>query len=149
MVCSEDKDLFYINKIYLAHIIQGLYDNKLNENLFTFIENCENNELREIAIKISIKFNILFTKLSNYDVHSTFLKSKNEVDKWIENIKYNINPIESDKNPNTNSNINLSEVYSILESEKLNKINRIKITHLLNKVFYHLNCKDTPYLKIF
>ena len=146
IICSEDKDLFYINKIYLTHIIQGLYDNKLNENLYRFIENCENNELRELSIKIAIKFNILFTKLSNYDVHSPFLKTNMEVDKWIDNIKYTINSMKSDKK--TNNNINLIEINSILESEKQNKVNRVKITHLLNKVFYHLNCKDTPSLKI-
>ena len=59
IICSEDKDLFYINKIYLTHIIQGLYDNKLNENLYRFIENCENNELRELSIKIAITLSLI------------------------------------------------------------------------------------------
>ena len=88
MLLSEDKDSLYINKIYLAHIIQGLYNINLNENLYKFIENSENNELREFAIKLTIKFNILFTKLSNYDIYSPFFKTNTKQKIWIEDIKY-------------------------------------------------------------
>ena len=146
ILCSEDKDLFYINKIYLAHIIQGLYENYLNENLYKFIVNNENTQLRDLALKISIKFNILYTKLSNYDIHSPFLKKDMEQKNYTYDINYNnVNKII---NMNKNNNINLVENYSILENEKQKLYIRIKIMHLLDKIFHHLNCKDNPSLNL-
>jgi hypothetical protein len=144
IVLSEDKDSFYINKVYLAHIIQGLIDNNLNENLYKFIETNENNELREFAIKLTIKFNILFTKLSNYDIHSPFLKSNIESKKWIEDFKYNNDYQEI----NEENDINMTETYSALDDEKQKMGNKIKIMHLLDKIFHHLNCKDNPLLTL-
>jgi hypothetical protein len=73
-ICSEDNDLFYINKIFIAFVIQALYENHINENLLKFSEENENKELKEYASKLSLKFNILFTKLTNYDIQSPFLK---------------------------------------------------------------------------
>ena len=38
-LCSPSKDYFYINKIYLAYILQGLQNNNIYESLIKFIEN--------------------------------------------------------------------------------------------------------------
>ena len=140
-VCSKDRDYLYISKIYFAYIIKGFYDNNLNENLMKFIEENENNELSEFAMKLAIKFNILFTKLSNEDLQSPILREKLEKMKWFEdeNDETNIKKDEikkDDENLMSNQNNN-------------NKENtRIKIMHLLDKVFHHINCKDIPYLNI-
>ena len=146
MILSEDKDYLYINKIYLAHIVQGLYNNNLNENLYKFIENTENNELREFAVKLTVKFNILYTKLSNYDFHSPFGKENMEQKKWVDDIKYN-----NDFTENNKENINYKKIiesHFFMEDEKQKANNKIKVMHLLDKIFHHLNCKDTPLLTI-
>jgi hypothetical protein len=38
-VCSDDLDIFYINKYFVTYMIQALYESHLNENLFEFIGN--------------------------------------------------------------------------------------------------------------
>ena len=64
----------------MAYIIQGLYDNHLNENLIKFMESNDDNEIKDFSMRIAIKYNILFTKLSNNDLISPFIRGKIEKD---------------------------------------------------------------------
>ena len=140
-VCSDDKDIFYINKFYLAYIIQGFYDNHLNENLFEFIESNENSELKEYAFKLAIKYNILFTKLVNHDFHSPYAKEKIEKIKWYDNIKHENTKFEEGgylKNNNFSC--------YVPDFEKQKAAIKIKIMHIQDVIFHHLNCRDTPIL---
>ena len=138
-ICSKDKDYLYVSKIYLAYIIKGFYENSLNENLMKFIEENENNELSEFALKLAIKYNILFTKLSNEDLHSPILKEKMEKMKWFED--------ENEENDNQENEIKKDKENSMALQENNHKENpRVKIMHLMDKVFHHINCKDTPLL---
>ena len=145
IISTEDKDYIYLNKIFLAYILQGLYENHLNESLFNFIEENENNDLRDLAIKIYIKFNILFIKLSNYDIHSPFLKEKMEEIKRYEDLNLENNIKNEDK---LNNNINLNYPYTLNNNKNQNMNTRIKLLHLTDKVFHHLNCRDNPLEKI-
>ena len=140
-ICSKDKDYLYITKIYLAYIIKGFYENNLNENLMKFIEENENNELSEFAMKLAIKYNILFTKLSNEDLHSPILKEKMEKIKWFED--------ENTENNNQENEINkYDENVLILQENNYKENTRVKVMHLMDKVFHHINCKDTPFINI-
>jgi hypothetical protein len=73
--CLVVGDEFFINKIYLAYILQGLFNNKLYFSLIKFIEK-ENNPLRDYAYKITLKFIILYSKLTNMDLQLPFLSHK-------------------------------------------------------------------------
>ena len=48
-----------------------------------FIEEIDSDELRNISSRILIKFNILFTKILNIDLRSTFSNDKIEKLKWF------------------------------------------------------------------
>ena len=134
IISSDDNDYIYLNKIYFAFLIQGLYDNNLNENLFKFIEGTENNDLREYAIKLYIKFNILFTKLFKYNINNLHLVEKEEDIKW-----YNDMCIKDELNANKNDDINLNQVHPLTEDKNENVNLRVKLLHLTDKIFHHLN----------
>ena len=140
-ICSDDNDFIYLKKIYLAYILQGLFQNNLNDNLFKFIEDNENNELREFAQKLYIKFNILLSKFSNSDIHSLLFKGK--MDEM--NLFYNL------KDEQFNNKINNLETIPNCpynDDSKNNISRRIKLLHLIDKIFHHLNCKDNPLINI-
>ena len=143
IISSDDNDYIYLNKIYFAFLIQGLFDNNLNENLFKFIESTENNELREYAIKLYIKFNILFTKLFKYNINNLHLTEKDEDIKW-----YNDMYIKDELNADRNDDINLNQVHPLTEDKNENVNLRIKLLHLTDKIFHHLNCRDNPNLTL-
>ena len=143
IISSDDNDYIYLNKIYFAFLIQGLYDNNLNENLFKFIEGTENNDLREYAIKLYIKFNILFTKLFKYNINNLHLAEKEEDIKW-----YNDMCIKDELNANKNDEINLNQVHPLTEDKNENVNLRVKLLHLTDKIFHHLNCRDNPNLTL-
>ena len=143
IISSDDNDYIYLNKIYFAFLIQGLYDNNLNENLFKFIEGTENNDLREYAIKLYIKFNILFTKLFKYNINNLHLAGKDEELKW-----YNDMYIKDELNADKNDDINLNQVHPLTEDKNENVNLRIKMLHLTDKIFHHLNCRDNPNLTL-
>jgi len=110
-------DEFYINKIYLAYILQGLHNNNLYTSLMKFIEK-ENNPLSDYAQKIALKFTILYSKLSNIDLQLPFLNAKLHV----------------------NSGINCNGA----NGNKIDVINtKIKIMNLLDQTFFHFNSKDS------
>jgi len=70
-------DEFYVNKVYLAYILQGLHDNQLYNSLMKFIEkDNNNNRLSEHAHKIALKFIILYSKLSNIDLQLPLLNQR-------------------------------------------------------------------------
>ena len=141
---SEDKDILYVNKIYIAYIIQGFYDNNLNKYLLKFIEKEENIELKKYALKLAIKYNILFVKLSNNDLQTPYLSQKIEKIKWFEKVKDNNNINKEGENVK-----NIFNLFNYLpEPEKQKSRIRIDIMHLLDKIFHHINCKDTPSLNI-
>ena len=140
MICSENQDYFYINKIYIAFIIKELYSSNLNEHFIKFIEEIDSDELRNDSVKILIKFNILFTKVLNTDLRSTFSDENIKKFKWYETPKDEIN--KSIKNVNDLFlNDHILDYYS-----KINNIKRpiqIKIMHIIDVVFHHLECRDT------
>ena len=143
IVCSEDKDTFYINKIYIAYIIQGFHDNHLNESLFEFIDrNGNNEELNDFVGKIGIKYNILLIKLANDDLQSPYIKEKIEKIKWYENKNHEINIYE--EGGNIKNNYNLGNYFPDYDKKKATM--RIKVMHLIDIIFHHFHCKDTPLL---
>ena len=129
---SPSHDYFYINKVYLAYILQGLQNNKLYENLIKFIDN-ENNYLTEYAHKLALKYTILYSKLSNADLQLPFLNEKLEKQKLIDQLT-NIN------NPNDSSFLSTTSSFKGIDDEIVNT--KVKIMHLLDQTFYHFNCKD-------
>ena len=149
---SKTKDEFYVNKIYLAYILQGLQNNKLYESLIKFIEK-DNNPLIDYAHKIALKFTILYSKLSNTDLQLPFLNKKIEKQKHNEmqltmgnnnnNAMNGVNNISALQNHNINQNQLLQQQQqpkNSLEDEFINT--KVKIMHLLDQTFYHFNCKD-------
>ena len=141
-ICSEDNDLFYVHKVFVAFVIQALYENNINENLLKFAEDNDNQELKEFATKLSIKFSILFTKLTNDDLQSPFLKRKMENVRWYEN-----NIIETYSIENGGDIKNISNfIYNYSENGSSRVSVRIKVMNILDKIFHHLNCRDTPML---
>ena len=142
-VCSNDLDIFYINKYYVAYIIQALYESHLNENLFEFIDS-GNCELKEYAIKLAIKYNILFTKLTNDDLHNPYTIEKIENFKWYKNIEYNSVKCEE------GGKIKNSSIFTFYLPDYYKKDSsiRIKLMYIMDKMFHHFNCKDTPMLNI-
>ena len=133
-LCSPTKDEFYINKIYLAYILQGLRNNKLYESLIKFIEK-ENNPLIEYAHKIALKFTILYSKLSNADLQLPFLNEKLEKQKQ--------NELISSATQATQASLNQTKS---IDEDVINT--KVKIMHLLDQTFYHFNCKDFVNLEI-
>ena len=145
IICSENKDYFYINKIYIAFIIKELYSNNLNEHFMKFIEEIDSDELRSDSIKILIKFNILFTKVLNNDLRSTFSIDKIENLKWFEESKQDINiPKNEFFGSDIYHNEHILDYFSNIEKQKAPI--QIKIMHIIDIVFHHLDCRDTPFL---
>ena len=141
-ICSEDKDLFYINKIFIAFLIQSLNENNIMENLLKFIEDSDNQELRDYALRLAIKFSILFNKLTNDDLQSPFLKRKMEKLKWYENYNAEAYSIENGGDIKNISNF----IYTSSENGSDRVPVKIKVMSILDKIFHHLNCRDTPML---
>lgn len=120
-------DEFYINKIYLAYVLQGLYNNNLYTSLIKFIEK-ENNPLSDYAQKIALKFTILYSKLSNIDLQLPFLNHKLQIHHHGQSVQ----PAQTD------ININKIEIINT----------KIKIMNLLDQTYFHFNCKDLTHLDI-
>ena len=131
---SPSKDDFYINKVYLAYILQGLQNNKLYENLIKFIDN-ENNSLTDYAQKLALKYTILYSKLSNSDLQLPFLNEKLEKHKLLEQLTNTNN-----NNITDSSSISSTSTIKGFDDEVINT--KVKIMHLLDQTFYHFNCKD-------
>jgi hypothetical protein len=144
-ICSSNEDYFYINKIYIAFIIKELYSNNLNEHLMKFIEEIDSDELRTNSVKILIKFNILFTKVLNNDLRSTFSTNKIEKFKWFEEPKHNLDKSENEFRKN--DVYHKEELLDYVSNSELQKAPiQIKIMHIIDIVFHHLECRDTPFL---
>ena len=146
IIVSDDYDYIYINKIYLAYIIQGLAEINFNENILKFIENNENNELRDLSIKLIMKYNILFTKFSNKNNQSSLIgKDTNEKKIFDDDIIYNNNKKEYENNFKINEDIKINGHKE--ESKQIMNIRRKRMAFLDNLI-YHLNCKDTSSLTL-
>jgi len=141
-ICSEDNDLFYISKVYIAYVAQALHEKHINENLLKFIEDSDNQELKEFASRLSIKYSILFTKLTNDDIQSPFLKRKMEKLKWYESYNNETYYIENGGDIKNISNF----IYNYSENTNNRIPIRIKVMTVLDKIFHHLNCRDIPML---
>ena len=141
-ISSKDNDIFYINKIFIAYLVQNMYEDHLNDYLFQFLESSDNNELKDLAFRIALKVNILFTKLSNDDLMSPFIKDKIEKMKWFDNLKNENNIYEEGGNIKNNFNA----IYFSTEYEKQKAPIKIKIMFILDYIFHHLNCSDTHLL---
>ena len=142
-VCSDDLDIFYINKYFGAYMIQALYESHLNENLFEFIEN-ESDELKDYAIKLIIKFNIMLIKLTNDDLHSAYAKEKIETIKWYNTLNYENSKYEQGRNVKNSSVLR----FYLPDYDNQKTSIRIKIMFIMDKIFHHFNCKDIPMLNI-
>ena len=144
-ISSEDRDIYYINKIYIAFIIQEFFSNNLNDHFMKFIEEVDSDELRNYALKIFYKFNILFAKILNNDLRSSFTNNKIEKLKWFEESdeEINIPERELDKT-NVYNNDHIIDYLSNFEKHKAPI--QIKIMNILDTVFHHLECRDTPFL---
>ena len=144
ILSSEDKDIFYVNKIYVAFIVKELYSNNLNEHFMKFIEEIDSDELRNLSMKIIIKFNILFTKVLNNDLRSTFNNDKIEKLKWFDEIEYDLPEMRTNNNNDLYHNEHIIDYFSNYEKQKAPI--QIKIMHLIDIIFHHLECRDTPFL---
>jgi hypothetical protein len=124
-------DEFYVNKVYLAYILQGLHDNQLYNSLMKFIEKeNNNNRLCEYAQKIALKFIILYSKLSNIDLQLPLLNQRVSHYEFSQKLK-----------PKKSSDDNQNN-----EDEFLNP--KIKIIGMLDQTFYHFNCRDISYMEV-
>ncbi len=137
-------DEFYINKIYLAYVLQGLHNNNLYSSLMKFIEK-ENNPLSEYAQKIALKFTILYSKLSNLDLQLPFLNEKLQAN--------SISIYGSSATSGTSgtaNNVNIAGNTGIdINTSKIEVINtKIKIMNLLDQTFFHFNSKDTSNIDV-
>jgi hypothetical protein len=118
-------DEYYVNKIFMAYVLQGLHNNKIYVSLVKFMEK-ENNPLTEYAEKIILKYVILYSKLSNSDLQLPFLNQK----------------LQTSFPLTTYSNFNKNKTDEEIAFTK------IKITNLLEQTFYHFNCKDITHTDI-
>ena len=144
-ISSEDRDIYYINKIYIAFIIQEFFSNNLNDHFMKFIEEVDSDELRNYALKIFYKFNILFAKILNNDLRSSFTNNKIEKLKWFEESDEEINIPERElEKTNVYNNDHIIDYLSNFEKHKAPI--QIKIMNILDTVFHHLECRDTPFL---
>ena len=144
-ISSEDRDIYYINKIYIAFIIQEFFSNNLNDHFMKFIEEVDSDELRNYALKIFYKFNILFAKILNNDLRSSFTNNKIEKLKWFEESDEEINIPERElEKTNVYNNDHIIDYLSNVEKHKAPI--QIKIMNILDTVFHHLECRDTPFL---
>ena len=146
VISSKSKDEFYVNKIFLAYILNALQNNHFYENLIKFILNEKNISLSDYARKLLLKYSILYSKLSNTDLQLPLL------DENLENEK-----IENDSNNNFNINMNLIGMNNNFNNIDDNKISdfdeeaakmKVLIMHLLDQTFYHFNCKDDATINI-
>jgi hypothetical protein len=111
-------DEFYVNKIYLAYVLQGLHNNKLYSSLIKFIEK-ENNPLADYAQKIALKFTILYSKLTNVDLQLPFLNKKTFRE-------------SKDSNAANEDMVHM----------------KIKIMNLLDQTFFHFNCNELSQMEV-
>ena len=118
-------DEYYVNKIFMAYVLQGLHNNKLYVSLVKFMEK-ENNPLTEYTEKIILKYVILYSKLSNSDLQLPFLNQK----------------VQSSFPLTTYSNFNKNKTDEEIAFTK------IKITNLLEQTFFHFNCKEITHTDI-
>ena len=144
MISSKSKDEFYPKKVYFAYILQSLKENNLFENLIKFIEEESDTEINDYAYKLTLKFNILYSKLSNNELEFPYFPEKQKIFEEIQmnNMSQNMNNIYGfgfDINQEQNTSNEIDE-----EAANL----RIKMMHLLDQTFYHFNCKDNPALTI-
>ena len=135
IISSKLKDEFYPYKIYFAYILHSLQENNIFENLIKFIEEEKNNIINDYAYKLALKYNILYSKLSNNEPNLPFLKEKQKI---FDDININImNNIELNQEKN---------IYNELDEDITNI--KTKMMHLLDQTFYHFNCKDDKNLNI-
>lgn len=139
-------DEFYVNKIYLAYLLQGLHNNNLYLHLIKFIEK-ENNPLSDYAQKITLKFIILYSKLSNIDLQLPFLNQKISMHESHNKGKLALNSLNSFniKSINYNSNNNIGN-FGKIDEDVVNT--KIKIMNLLDQTFYHFNSKEISNLDV-
>ena len=146
IITSEDRDIFYINKIYIAFMVKELYSNNLNDHFMKFIEEIDSDELRNFSVRILVKFNILFTKILNNDLRSTFSSGKIDKFKWFEEYNQEIDLKEKQTdNPDMYHKEHVLDYLSYFEKQKAPI--QIKIMHIIDTVFHHMECRDTPFLK--
>ena len=145
-ISSYDNDYLYCNKIYLAYIIQSLYKNDLFENLLKFDEESTNVELRDFAKRVTIKFAILYSKLTNNDSQTLFCtnSSLRDVNPLFDSITSSVGNIS--ENGTAHFKVKDFTVKDDQSKEDNNNL-KVKIMHLLEQAFYHFNCKDNPHLK--
>ena len=139
IISSKIKDEFYPNKIYFAYILKSLQENNLFESLIKFIEEDNDSTNTDYAYKLALKYNILYSKLSNNEPQIPIISEKQ---KKIDEINLDIN-LGMDNTNNLDLELNQDNELD----EDLEKI-KIKLMHLLDQTFYHFNCKDNSSLNI-
>lgn len=146
-------DEFYVNKVYLAYILQGLHDNQLYNSLMKFIEKDNNNtRLSEYAQKIALKFIILYSKLSNIDLQLPLLNQRVSHYEFSQKIKKQnyykeTNELLQHKNIiNKMISANDDPKASNMEEDVINT--KIKIISMLDQTFYHFNCREISHMDV-
>jgi hypothetical protein len=141
-------DEFYVNKVYLAYILQGLHDNKLYDSLMKFIEKeNNNNRLCEYAQKIALKFIILYSKLSNVDLQLPLLNQRVSHFEFSQKLKKQNYPYKENEMPKPvkskedNHNHNQNNEDDLVNS-------KIKIIGMLDQTFYHFNSRDISHMEV-
>ena len=141
-IVSDDEDYIYVKKIYMAYILQGLNEINFNENLFKFVENNDNNEIKDLIKKIIFKYNLLSIKLLK-NIQLSLLWSNKEEKEWDFDDFNTLNEDEDDIIINENL-----IVKNIKDKPKQKMNNKIKRLNVLNKLYHHLYCKDIPLLTL-
>ena len=153
IISSKNKDEFYPNKIFFAYILQSLQENNLFESLIKFIEEDTNNSNSDYAYKLALKFNILYSKLSNNEPEIPFLSEKQKIFEEMNIGIYNMNNINNSSQNKNKNDLGL-ELDIQQEQNSCNELDedlaniKIKMMHLLDQTFYHFNCKDNSSLNI-
>ena len=151
IISSKKKEEFYPNKIYFAYIIKSLEENNLFESLIKFIEEDTNSSNNEYAYKLALKYNILYSKLSNNEPKIPFFSEKQKIYDEMNmdiNLGMNLNYVNQEMNA-FGLELGIPQeqnVYNELDEDIVNT--KIKLMHLLDQTFYHFNCKDNSSLNI-
>jgi len=117
------------------------------------IEEDTNNSNSDYAYKLALKFNILYSKLSNNEPEIPFLSEKQKIFEEMNIGIYNMNNMNNSSQNKNKNDLGL-ELDIHQEQNSCNELDedlaniKIKMMHLLDQTFYHFNCKDNSSLNI-
>lgn len=156
---NNNYNMFFLNKVYFAYIIQGLKSNLFYRTITIFIEK-EDNQLVTLAKQIRMKFLLLYSKLSNIDILLPLI-NKNYSNTLNNNLSID-NSCNFDSNETLNknelsiigqykftdkliSNSKVSQTNNVVACTYSNSylVNKIKLNSNLNAISNNINNTNT------